>query len=104
MDETTAPISKIKPRSLYGAGYREISALLTALANTASNDAVAEKVNVAYPHLLTSDFFHHKLSVTRITDIQPAVRDNGDLIGAVKSVPVSQDGPRNCPKVIFSAL
>jgi hypothetical protein len=39
-----------------------------------------------------------------ITDIEPAKRDNGDLIGAAKSVPVSQDGPRSCPKAIFSAL
>jgi hypothetical protein len=31
--------------------------------------------------------------VTRITDSQPAERDNDDLIGAARRVPVSQDGP-----------
>ncbi len=50
------------------------------------------------------DFFHHRSSVTRITDFQSNLRNNGDLIGAVKSVPVFQDGPRNCPKTIFSAF
>src|ERR1019366_4001309 len=39
-----------------------------------------------------------------VTDFQPAVRDNGDLIGAVKRCAVPQDGPRSCPKAIFSAL
>src|ERR1019366_8278613 len=39
----------------------------------------------------------------RVTDFQPAVRDNSDLIGATRSVFVSQDGPRSCPKPI-SAL
>ena len=39
-----------------------------------------------------------------VTDIQPAVRDNGNLIGAVRGVPVSQDGPQSRPKPIFSAL
>src|ERR1039458_1228275 len=53
---------------------------------------------------LTPDLFHHKLSVTRITDFQPGVPDNEGLIGAVRGVPVSQDGPRSCPKPIFSAL
>jgi len=53
---------------------------------------------------LTPDFFHHKPSVSTVTDFQPALRDNEDLIGAARSVPVSQDGPRSCPKPIFSAL
>ena len=52
----------------------------------------------------TPDFFHHKPSVSTVTDFQPALRDNEDLIGAARSVPVSQDGPRSCPKPIFSAL
>jgi hypothetical protein len=37
-------------------------------------------------------FFHHKPSVCTITDFQHAVRDNEDLIGAARPVPVSQDG------------
>jgi hypothetical protein len=51
-----------------------------------------------------ADLFHHFQAVCLVTDFQPAVRDNGDLIGAVRSVPVSQDGPRTCPKTIFSAI
>jgi hypothetical protein len=50
------------------------------------------------------DLFHHKPPVCSITDIEPAKRDNRDLIGAAKSVPVSEDGPGSCPKTIFSAL
>jgi hypothetical protein len=50
------------------------------------------------------DFFHHKPSVSRITDIQPAMRDNEDLIGQRRSVSVSRDGPRRRPKAISSAL
>jgi hypothetical protein len=49
-------------------------------------------------------FLSSQTSGPSITDIQPAVGDNGDLIGAARSVPVSQDGPRSCPKPIFSAL
>jgi hypothetical protein len=29
------------------------------------------------------DFFHHTRAVTPVTDFQPAVRDNGDLVGAL---------------------
>jgi len=49
-------------------------------------------------------FFSSQTSGSPITDIQPAVRDNKNLIGAARSAPVSQDGPRSCPKPIFSAL
>src|SRR5208282_3642314 len=48
--------------------------------------------------------FSSQTSGPSITDIQPAVGDNEDLIGAARSVSVSQDGPRSCPKPIFSAL
>jgi len=41
------------------------------------------------PHPGTA-LFHHKLSVCPITDSQPAVRDNSDLIGAARRVPVSE--------------
>ncbi len=36
----------------------------------------------SYPHFrnLTPNLFHHKPSVCTITDSQPAVRDNDDLI------------------------
>jgi hypothetical protein len=50
------------------------------------------------------DFFHHTQAVSVVTDSQPALLDNSDLIEAVKSCAVSQDGPRSCPKPIFSAL
>jgi len=52
---------------------------------------------------LTPDPFHHKPSVSRITDFQSALRDNGDLIGAVQRRDRSQNGPRSCPNPI-SAL
>ena len=51
-----------------------------------------------------SRLFHHKQPVSAITDLHPVIRDNENLIGAAKSVPFSQDGPRSCPKPIFSAL
>jgi len=38
---------------------------------------------------LTSTFFSSQTAGPRVTDFQPAVRDNGDLIGAIRSVPVS---------------
>ena len=40
------------------------------------------------------DLFHHKSAVCGITDFQPAVRDNENLIGASRRVPVSRDGYR----------
>jgi hypothetical protein len=40
----------------------------------------------------------------RVTDNHPAIRDNRNLIDAARSVPVSQDGPRGCPKPIFRDL
>jgi hypothetical protein len=39
-----------------------------------------------------ADFFHHKSSVTALTGFRPALRDNCDLIGAVRSVPVAEGG------------
>ena len=62
---------------------------------------------LAYPNLVWAElllFFHHKPSVTRITDFQPALRNNEDLIGQGPSVPVSRDGPRSRQKAISSAL
>jgi hypothetical protein len=51
-----------------------------------------------------TSIFSSQTSGPFITDIHPAVRDNGDLIGVARGVPVNQDGPRSCPKPIFSAL
>jgi hypothetical protein len=52
----------------------------------------------------TPDLFHHKPSVCGITDFQPALRDNDDLIGTASGVPISQDGPAKLPQTHFSAL
>ena len=51
-----------------------------------------------------SDFFHHKRSVGAITDTQPVTRDNSGLIGAVRSVPVSEGGHRIRQNPILGAL
>ena len=50
------------------------------------------------------DFFHHTQAVTTITDFQPTMRDNKNLIWGNEEWAVSQDGPRSCPKAIFSAI
>ena len=49
------------------------------------------------------EFNHHNRAVSTITDFPPHQVRECPLIGGVRSVPVSQDGPRSCPKP-FSAL
>lgn len=49
-------------------------------------------------------FFHHKPSVNPITDAQPTMRNNGNLIGAATRFAVNEDGLRSCPKAIFGAI
>ena len=48
-------------------------------------------------------FFIAQTTVTAVTDTNPSLRDNEELIRVARGNPVHQDGPRNCPKPI-SAL
>ena len=50
------------------------------------------------------DLFHHTTTVTAVTDTNPRLRDNRDLIGVARGNPLHQDGPRSCTKRILSAL
>jgi hypothetical protein len=45
--------------------------------------------------------FHHNQPVAAITDINPRMRDNSDLIGMARGVPVNQDGPSKLPQTHF---
>jgi len=39
--------------------------------------------------------------VSAITDVEPAMSDNGNRLGQFRGAAVKQDGPRSCPKAIF---
>ncbi len=49
------------------------------------------------------NFLSSQSTVIKIIDFQSAARENRNLIGAV-SKSVHQDGPRSCPKAVFSTL
>jgi hypothetical protein len=52
---------------------------------------------------LRGELFPHKPAVCGITDIELAARDNGNLIGAVESVPVFKTALEAAPN-LFSVL
>ena len=50
------------------------------------------------------DFFHHTQAVSVVTDLQPRLHDNGNLIGIGRSVSVSQDTPLALRKLFQRSL
>ena len=63
-------------------------------------------MEVALPTLTLGvfDFFHHAQPVSVVTDFEPALHDNGNLIGTGRSVSVSQDTPLALRKLFQRSL